>query len=63
MPEELPGLQMMVHENRAFAEQLEEGEMLTEEKFESINYYKDYSFKKKSYIQEKEVTRKDRTWR
>ena len=54
---------MMVHENRAFAEQLEEGEMLTEEKFESINYYKDYSFKKKSYIQEKEVTRKDRTWR
>ena len=49
--------------NRALAEQLEVGERLTQEKIESINYYKDYSSKKKSYIQEKALTRKDRTWR
>ncbi|MBW2609494.1 MAG: tetratricopeptide repeat protein [Deltaproteobacteria bacterium] len=38
--------------NRAFVERLEEGEPLNQERFESVNYYKDYPFKKKSFIQE-----------
>ncbi|MBW2358272.1 MAG: tetratricopeptide repeat protein [Deltaproteobacteria bacterium] len=38
--------------NRAFVERLEEGESLTRERFESVNYYKEYPFKKKSFIRE-----------
>jgi tetratricopeptide (TPR) repeat protein len=38
--------------NRVFVERLEEGERLNQERFESVNYYRDYSFKKRSFIQE-----------
>lgn len=38
--------------NRAMAESMEDGERLKSEKVKIIDYYKDYPFQKKSYIQE-----------
>ena len=38
--------------NKAMVESLKDGEKLSQETFKSIDYYKDYSLKKKSFTRE-----------